>query len=139
MIKLAKLVSQEFVIGRHIDNVLTNVASVQFNTNAMTGEQGLKIIPYMAPITQSLAKILTTDKIIWMEDAPQQLQISYLEMLKVMLQKVEEANTAAEAEANTAAEADKANEAKTNEGDNNDGSDRSDGGSKSDTNSPEDS
>ena len=98
MIKLAKLVSQEFVIGRHVDNILTNVAALNFNTNATTGEQGLKIVPYMAPVTQSLAKLVAPEKIIWMEEAPQQLQISYLELIKSMLKQVEEMNAAAEKE-----------------------------------------
>ena len=89
MIKLCKLVSNEFVIGRFIDNLLTNVAAIRFDANPHTGEQGLKIIPYMYPITQSLAKIITIDKVIYMEDAPQQMQISYLEMIKTILQKIE--------------------------------------------------
>jgi len=89
MIKLCKLVTNEFVIGRFIDNLLTNVASVRFDSNPHTGEQGIKILPYMYPITQSLAKIITFDKIIYLEDAPQQMQISYLDMIKVILQKIE--------------------------------------------------
>ncbi len=89
MIKLCKLVSNEFVIGRFIDTLLTNVAVVRFESNPHTGEQGLKMLPYMYPITQSLAKIITIDKVMYMEDAPQQMQISYLEMIKTILQKIE--------------------------------------------------
>lgn len=85
MIKLAKLVSHEFVIGRHIDNVLTNAALVLFNADATTGQPGIKIVPYMHPITTSVAKIITAEKIIYMEDAPQQLQVSYLEMIKQII------------------------------------------------------
>lgn len=88
MIKVAKLVSQEFVIGRYIDNLLTNVALINFTTNPVTGESGVKVVPYMSPIVQSFAKIITYDKIIYMEDAPQQLQASYLEMIKLILEKI---------------------------------------------------
>lgn len=136
MIKLAKLVSQEFVIGRHIDNVLTNVAAIQFNTNTTTGEQGLKIVPYMTPITQSLAKIIPADKIIWMEDAPQQLQISYLEMLKVMLQKIEDANKAQEAQEAKDVNKAKVEETEITKGETNDGPD---GVSKTDSESTKES
>jgi len=93
MIKIAKLVSQEFVICRFIDNLLTNVALIRFDSNPHTGEQGLKIIPYMYPISQSLAKIITFDKVMYMEDAPHQIQISYLEMIKTMLKKIEDSKS----------------------------------------------
>jgi len=90
MIKLAKLVSHEFVVGRHVDNLLTNVALVTFNSNTVSGEQGIRIVPYMHPITASLAKIIPAEKVIYMEDAPQQLQGSYLEMIKNILEKAQE-------------------------------------------------
>jgi len=90
MIKTAKLVSGEFIIGKHVDNVLTNVALVAFQSNPTTGEQKINLMPYMHPISSSLAKIITFEKIIYMEDAPKQLQISYLEMIKSIIQQGEE-------------------------------------------------
>lgn len=90
MIKIAKLVSHEFVIGRYVDTLLTNVALITFNANTMTGEQGIKIVPYMHPVTSSLAKIIPVEKVIYMEDAPPQLQGSYLEMIKTILEKAQE-------------------------------------------------
>lgn len=82
MIKIAKLISREFVIGNFVDNFLTNVALISFDSNQLTGQQNLKLIPYMFPLTTGLVKIMPIDKVICMEDAPQRLQISYLEMIK---------------------------------------------------------
>ncbi len=90
MIKIAKLVSQEFVIGRSIDNLFANVAKITFVADQNTGAQNIKLVPYMHPITNSMAKIITAEKIIYMEDAPTQLQASYLEMIKSIIEQSQE-------------------------------------------------
>jgi len=90
MIKLAKLVSEEFVVGRSIDNLFANVAKITFVADQNTGVQSIKLVPYMHPITNSMAKIITAEKIIYMEDAPSQLQASYLEMIKSIIEKGQE-------------------------------------------------
>ena len=93
MIILSKLTTGEFVVGRHVDNLLTNVALIQFNVNSMSGESGIKLVPYMHPIIPALAKIIPADKIMAMEPAPNQIQVAYLELIKTLMQNMQSQQT----------------------------------------------
>jgi len=85
MIKLAKLVSSEFIIGRLVENILTNILLIKFHINPTTGEISKVLTPYMAPLTTSIGHIISLDKIIVIESAPEELIIQYVNFLKSMI------------------------------------------------------
>lgn len=84
-IKIAKLVSSEFIIGRVVENILTNILLIKFNVNSITGEVTKILAPYMAPLTTSIGHIISLDKTIVIESAPEELIIQYVNFLKNIL------------------------------------------------------
>jgi|GEM_PF-4346012 len=89
MIVLAKLVSQEFVVGKATDNVLTNVALVTFQ-QSVTAQSSIKLVPYMHPLTADLCKIMPIDRVMCSVPAPEQLTIAYLNIIKEILENSQE-------------------------------------------------
>ena len=85
MLKIAKLVSGEFVVGKFDNTSLTNVMLIRFNVNKATGQLIKELHPYMAPLTMALGRIISIEKVIVMEDAPPDIQSKYLETLQNML------------------------------------------------------
>jgi len=84
-IKLAKLVSSEFIIGRLVENILTNILLIKFNINPTTGEVSKVFAPYMAPLTNSIGHVISLDKIIVIEPATDELIVQYVNFLKSIL------------------------------------------------------
>lgn len=81
MIKIAKLISGEFVVGNQLDMHLTNVMLVRFDIDRKTGMVNTSFIPYMAPLLNSVAKIITVDKIMASDDAPSEIQQQYFKTI----------------------------------------------------------
>ena len=88
MIKVAKLVSGEFVIGSMMELNLTNVMLIRFNIDQKSGIINRTLLPYMSPLSDSLGKLITSDKIMAFDIAPQELQIQYLQYMQTFLQNV---------------------------------------------------
>lgn len=84
-IKIAKLISSEFIIGRMIENILTNILLIKFNVNSITGEISKSLVPYMSPITTSIGHIISLDKVITLESASEDLIGIYVNFLKSVL------------------------------------------------------
>lgn len=88
MIKVAKLVTGEFVIGNMMDLNLTNVMLIRFTVDQRTGIVTKTLLPYMTPISNSLGKVITSDKIITFEDAPKEIQVLYLQSMQEIISNV---------------------------------------------------
>jgi hypothetical protein len=84
-IKIAKLISSEFIIGRLVENILTNILLIKFNVNSLSGELSKSLIPYMSPLTTSIGHIISLDKVITMETASEELIGIYVNFLKSVL------------------------------------------------------
>lgn len=84
-IKVAKLISSEFIIGRLVENILTNILLIKFNVNSITGDLSKTLIPYMSPLTSSIGHIISIDKVITMETASEELIGIYVNFLKSIL------------------------------------------------------
>jgi len=89
MIKLAKLVSGEFVVGTAMDNCLTNVLKIQFSSNPIDGTMSRTLLPYMHPIVNNVGKLITYDKVILVQDAPLDIQKEYLLVMQQALKSLE--------------------------------------------------
>ncbi len=87
MIKIAKLVSGEFVIGNLLELNLTNVMLIRFSIDPKSGAITENLVPYMAPISDSLGKFISSDKVISFDDAPNNLQLKYLQYIKEIIDK----------------------------------------------------
>jgi len=85
IIKVAKLITSEFIIGRIIENLLTNVLLIKFNINSVTGEVTKTLVPYMSPISSTIGHIISLDKVICMESASEELILSYINILKSII------------------------------------------------------
>lgn len=78
MLQVAKLVSREFVIGRLNQNVLINVFVINFKADSISGQIGISLTPYMAPIDTSLSPVIGLDKTICMITPNQELTQQYI-------------------------------------------------------------
>lgn len=86
-LKVAKLVSNEFIIGRELESgYLVNVFKINIAFDQVTGQPNLNIIPYMFPINANLNYFIGSDKIICMVDADEKMQQLYLQHLTSILQ-----------------------------------------------------
>lgn len=85
MLKLAKLVSQEFIVGRLVGLYLMNVFVVKF-TNEWTGDSKIKLTPYFMPFDNSLNHPIHVDKIITVIDCPQQIAELYIQAVQQVIQ-----------------------------------------------------
>ncbi len=85
MIKVAKLVTGEFVVGNMIDFNLTNVMMIRFTIDQRSGTVTKNLIPYMSPISNSLGRLITSDKIVTFDDAPQDIQLIYLQNIQEII------------------------------------------------------
>lgn len=90
MIKIAKLISGEFVVGNQLDTNLTNVVLIRFDIDRVSGTVSTSLIPYMAPVLNVAAKLITFDKIMVMEDAPPDIQQRYLITISQMMKPKED-------------------------------------------------
>ena len=77
-LKIAKLVSGEFIVGRVYQQYLINIFLVSFNIDQKTGIFSTKLIPYMAPFDNTLNIMMPFDKIMGLVDAPQELITQYI-------------------------------------------------------------
>lgn len=93
MIKLAKLVSREFIIGQMINNVFTNVYLVQFQADSTSGQVVPKLSPYMHPLDNSLGHIIPADKIITLCDCPAQLTQLYAIKIQAYIEEIKKLET----------------------------------------------
>lgn len=86
-LKVAKLVSGEFVIGRELSNgMLVNVFKINISFDQITGQPNINIIPYMFPINSNLDYFIGLDKVICMDNADQKLQELYVQHITSILQ-----------------------------------------------------
>lgn len=88
MIKVAKLVTGEFVIGNMMDFNLTNVMIVRFSVDQRSGIITKNLIPYMSPLSDSVGKLITSDKIVAFDDAPQDIQLTYLQSMQEIISNI---------------------------------------------------
>lgn len=88
MLKIAKLVSGEFVVGKYVDNYLSNIMLIHFSVNPKQGTVIKNLVPYMSPLSNSIGKLITNDKIIVVEDAPEDIQLQYLSMLQELIETI---------------------------------------------------
>jgi len=84
-IKIAKLITSEFIIARLIENMLTNIVLIKFNINQLSGDITKVLVPYMSPLTTSVGHIIPIDKVITMESANDELIGLYVNFLKNIL------------------------------------------------------
>lgn len=84
-IKIAKLVTGEFVIARLIENMLTNILLIKFNINQITGDVSKMLVPYMSPLSTSVGHIISFDKVMSIESATDDLIGAYVNFLKTLL------------------------------------------------------
>ena len=78
MLKLAKLTTREFVIGRLSQNLLINVFIINFKTDNLSGSIGLNLVPYMAPLDNTLSPVISIDKTICLIEPTQELAQQYI-------------------------------------------------------------
>ena len=78
MLKLAKLTTREFVIGRLSQNLLINIFIINFKTDNLSGSIGINLIPYMAPLDNSLSPVIGLDKTICLIDPSPELTQQYI-------------------------------------------------------------
>lgn len=62
-LRVCKLVSGEFVIGRLVAMNLINFFLISFKANSLTGAITLNMSPYMAPLDNSLNHVMDLTKI----------------------------------------------------------------------------
>lgn len=62
-LRVCKLISGEFVIGRLVGMNLINFFTIIFNVNKLNGQLTNTLSPYMAPIEYSLSHVIDISKI----------------------------------------------------------------------------
>lgn len=77
-LKVAKLVSGEFIIGRIYDQYLINIFLISFNVDQRSGVVSTSLIPYMAPFDNGLKFMMPFEKIMAISDAPSNLINQYI-------------------------------------------------------------
>lgn len=94
-LKLCKLVTNEFIIGRIIENHIINCLLVTFTANPTTGKLVIKLIPYMSPLDNGLNHIIDFNKIISMTEPSIELIQNYVSVLTTFISdnKKEETST----------------------------------------------
>jgi hypothetical protein len=78
MLKLAKLTTREFVIGRLSQNLLINVFIINFKTDNLSGSVGINLVPYMAPLDNTLSPVISIDKAVCVLEPSQELAQQYI-------------------------------------------------------------
>jgi len=94
MIKIAKLVTGEFVIGQDESDSLVNVMIIRFNINQTTGEISRSLIPYMYPISPTLGKIISYDKVVSSIPADEMLSNEYINSIKILIENLKKSEEA---------------------------------------------
>lgn len=84
-LKVAKLISGEFIIGQVHHGYIMNVMLVHFMADNKTGQIKRTVIPYMTPITDTVGLIVGFDKIIAVVDAPEDLITTYAAFMSQVL------------------------------------------------------
>jgi len=88
-VKIAKLITGEFVIGRLVDNLfLTNTLLIKFTANAVSGEIKKTLHPYMIPFSNNIGHIILLDKIMTFETADEEMINMYISFLKSYIENI---------------------------------------------------
>ena len=86
-LKVCKLISGEFVIGRITPNgLLVNIFLISFSANAVTGKVSSTLTPYMAPLNVDLSHMISADKIMCITDPIPELASQYVASTAAYLQ-----------------------------------------------------
>lgn len=86
-LKVAKLVSGEYIIGRELNTgLLVNVFKINISFDQLTGQPTMNIIPYMFPINNNLDYFIGLDKVICMSNPGDKLQELYVKQITKFLQ-----------------------------------------------------
>jgi hypothetical protein len=85
---VAKLVSGEFVVAQEENGFLINALLIRFNINQTTGDVNQQLIPYMAPVSNSLGRIISYDKVITTIPASDDLNKSYGETMENIIKAI---------------------------------------------------
>lgn len=96
-LKIAKLTSGEFIIGRVLESgYITNAFKININFDQNTGQPNLNIIPLMFPISNDLNFFISIDKVICMSSANEKLQELYINEVTKIIQAQQEEQKLAE-------------------------------------------
>lgn len=85
---VAKLVSGEFIIAQEDNGFLINALLIRFNINPNSGEVSQQLVPYMAPVSNSLGRIISYDKIISTIPASEELNKNYTETMENIIKAI---------------------------------------------------
>ena len=86
-LKVGKLVSGEFVIGRELSNgILINIFKINVTFDTSTGQPNINIVPYMFPIDNKLDYFIHPDKFICMDTAGDKMKEIYVQHITNILQ-----------------------------------------------------
>lgn len=90
-LKLAKLISGEFVIGNVIKHsILTNVFKINISFDQNTGSPNINMVPYMHPLNLDVGLVISLDKCITITDPSEQISGLYVQHITEHIKKTQE-------------------------------------------------
>lgn len=89
MLKIAKLNTREFVLGRLSNNVLINVMLINFDRDSLSGNLGYHLVPYMSPLDLGIGTAIGMDKVVCCIDPSQAMVKKYISVMTEYLKQAE--------------------------------------------------
>lgn len=80
-LKIAKLTSGEFIIGRIVNCIFTNVFKLNTSFDQITGVPNVTLLPLMWPLSNNVNLIISMDKCICIDDPNDKVSQLYIDTI----------------------------------------------------------